>query len=191
MTESAANISRILSVTDRSSEQNNQLFQLVQKQFRGIASRLLRNEKAAISLQETILVHDSFLQLIRSSQQVWETKGDFFARAAQIMRHLLVDHARRRLAQKRGEGKVQNSLESDLAEQKHLDPQALIELNDLLEHLQVKHPEAFKVFDLHYFMGHPLQEIANEILDTPYITIRRRWKVARAFLREQLIGDTK
>jgi DNA-directed RNA polymerase specialized sigma24 family protein len=78
--------------------------------------------------------------------------------------------------------------QSDLAAKQATDPQKLVELNEVVERLEVQHPESFKVFDLHYFMGYELKEIAEDIFDAPYTTIKRRWAMAKAFLHRELSG---
>ena len=189
MNGSARDITTILELGSRDPDTESELFALVKQRFQAIAQGMLRNERAGHSLQPTMLVDDAFLQLIRSRDQDWRNRDEFFAHAARVMRHLLVDHARARLAVKRGAGERPVALEQVGEAEGSFNPQAIVELDEVLQRLEVQHPEVFLVFDLHYFMRYELQEIAGDILDVSYTTVRRRWKMARAFLRRELLGD--
>ena len=136
-----------------------------------------------------MLVDDAFLQLIRARDQDWHSREEFFAHAAKVMRHLLVDHARTKLAAKRGRGEKPIGIDRVGEPSDAYNPQSLVELNDILQRLEAQHPDVFLVFDLHYFMRYELQEIADDILEASYTTVRRRWKMARAFLHRELVGD--
>jgi RNA polymerase sigma factor (TIGR02999 family) len=167
------------------------LFRLIEQRFREIAGALLRKEGKARSWQETMLVDDAFCNLIAASSAQWQNREQFFCSAARVMRRLLVDHARQRKALKRGGGAVVAGLD----EQRHTPrrgtpgPADLLELNDLLEKLETQHPDVFKVFELHYFMGCELKEIADEILRIPYTTVKRRWSKAKRLLYEELTRE--
>ena len=106
------------------------------------------------------------------------------------MRRLLVDHARRQQAQKRGGSAVVLPLDErqDSPRGRSNRPQDIVELNDLLETLEAKHPDIFRVFDLHYFMGCDLREIADDILAVSYTTVKRRWSEAKRILQRELAG---
>lgn len=189
MTGKARDITTLLELGADDSQSEGELFALVQHRFQQIARRLLAAEKPGHSLQPTVLVDDAFMQLIRAREQSWENREQFFSHAAKIMRHALVDRARAALAVKRGAGARPVALEDTVQGGAAQPPQSLIELNDVLERLESSHPAVFQVFDLHYFMQFELQEIANDILDVSYSTVRRRWKMARAFLHRELVGD--
>lgn len=164
------------------------LFRLIEQRFREIAGALLRKEGQAVSWQETMLVDDAFWSLISANSAQWQNREQFFCSAARVMRRLLVDHARRRKALKRGGGAAVGGLD----EQRHTprrgspSPTDLVELNDLLEKLETQYPDVFRVFELHYFMGCELKEIADGILRIPYTTAKRRWSEAKRLLYEVL-----
>jgi RNA polymerase sigma factor (TIGR02999 family) len=167
------------------------LFRLIEQRFREIAGALLRKEGQAGSWQETMLVDDAFCNLIAANSDQWQNREQFFCSAAKVMRRLLVDHARERKALKRGGGAVVAGLD----EQRHTPrpgtpgPADLVELNDILEKLETQHPDVFRVFELHYFMGCELKEIADEILCIPYTTVKRRWSEAKRRLYEELTRE--
>jgi len=163
------------------------VYKLVQKRLRHIAAACMYGERANHTLQETMLVNDAFQKLVGNNE--WEGREQFFCMAARVMRQLLVDHARMKLADKRGGGEAVASLDAVAEPVQHgqSDPQKLVELNDLMEQLEGQHPDAFQVFSLHYFMGWELKEIAETILEKPYITVRRRWDKAKELLREALV----
>ena len=104
------------------------------------------------------------------------------------MRQLLIDYARTRQAAKRDQGEPVARLDgiAEPAASQETDPGQLIELSDIIERLEQDHPEVFKVFDLHYFMGWTLQEIAQDILDIPQGTVRTRWRMAKGFLHREM-----
>ena len=166
----------------------NELFRLIQARFRQIAGRLMRSESPGQTLQETVLVDDAFQCLLDAERPNWANREQFFCTAAKVMRRLLVDHARRRKAQRRGGGEVPVGFagQPEPRDRRTSDPQRLIELSEVVERLEQTHPEVFAVFDLHYFLGYELKEIAEEILDVPYATVKRQWAEAKAFLRREL-----
>lgn len=185
----ARDISTLLATRDRNADTESELFDLVRQRFQVIADRLLKNERAGHSMQPTMLVDDAFLQLIRARDQTWHSRQEFFSHAARIMRSMLVDHARARVAVKRGGGDRPVALHAVGEPTDAVNPHAVVELDDVLQRLEMQHPDVFRVFDLHYFMQYELQEIADDILDVSYTTVRRRWKMARAFLHRELAGE--
>lgn len=191
MIGNARDITTLLELDSRDADAEEELFRLVKERFQAIATALMWKERPEVSVQATMLVDDAFLQLVRRQGQQWTGREAFFAQAAKTMRRLLIDHARERLAEKRGGGDRPTPLEhtGETVPGSSSDPGALVELDEVIQRLETQHPEVFKVFDLHYFMQYELKEIAEDILDVSYTTVRRRWKMARAFLRRELIGD--
>ncbi len=167
------------------------LFRLIEQRFREIAAALLRKEEQAGSWQETMLVDDAFWNLISTSSAEWQNREQFFCSAARVMRRLLVDHSRERKALKRGGGAVVAGLDEQLHTPRRSTPSPtdLVELNDLLEKLETQRPDVLRVFELHYFMGCELKEIADEILRIPYTTVKRRWSEAKRLLYEELTRE--
>jgi len=188
---SAKDITTLLGMLSQDSKAAETLFRLIQQRFHAIARNKMRDERANHSLQSTVLVDDAFRKLIAGANVTWKNREQFFASAAKVMRQILVDHARRREAVKRGGGQAVASLDdvAEPADRGWSDPAKLIELNDVVEHLEKSDPEVFKVFNLHYFMGYELKEISEDILDVPYTTVKRRWAAAKKLLYEELVGD--
>ncbi|MCY2987021.1 MAG: ECF-type sigma factor [Planctomycetota bacterium] len=166
----------------------NDLFRLIQVRFRQIAGRLMKYEAPGQTLQETVLVDDAFQRLLAAERPNWANREQFFCTAAKVMRRLLVDHARQRKAQRRGGGEAPVGFAGQPEPLAHRtpDPQRLLELTEVVERLEQTHPDVFAVFNLHYFMGYELKEIAEQILDIPYATVKRRWAKAKAFLQHEL-----
>ncbi len=169
---------------------NDTLFRWVEDRLRRIAEAKLRRESPGHSLQATILVDDAFCKLIATSDLHWEGREQFFAFAARVMRQLLVNHAHRKMAVKRGGGENGHSVRAENASAPSAsDPAKLVELNDALESLRNEHPEAATVFELNYFGGWTIEQIAEQVLDVSASTVKRRLKLARGFLVETLYDD--
>ena len=164
----------------------NQLFAVVYPQLRQIAGRFLRQERADHTLDPTALVNELALRLLGSAPISYNDRSHFFALAAQMMRRILVDHARARVAGKRG-GAQQRVRLSSVAEDLQAAPQSedLLVLDDAMSRLERADPRAAKVVELRFFGGLHEQQVA-EILGVSVITVKRDWKVARAWLIDQL-----
>jgi RNA polymerase sigma factor (TIGR02999 family) len=164
----------------------NQLFAVVYPQLRQIAGRVLRHERADHTLDPTALVNELALRLLGSAPISYNDRSHFFALAAQMMRRILVDYARARVAGKRG-GVQQRVTLSSVGEDLRAAPQSedLLLLDDAMSRLERADPRAAKVVELRFFGGLHEQEVA-EILGVSVITVKRDWKVARAWLIDQL-----
>lgn len=168
---------------------------LVYAELRRQARRALRREGEGHTLQPTALVHEAWLRLGDQHDARWENRTQFFAIAAQIMRRVLVDHARARRAHKRGGGVVQVSLDdtegaaavSDAgrAGSTPLDAVDVLALNDALARLAVLDPQKARLVDLRYFAGLSIPEAAAALGVSP-ATVGREWAVARMWLRREL-----
>lgn len=171
------------------------LVRLVYAELRRQARRALRREGEGHTLQPTALVHEAWLRLSDQHDAHWESRTQFFAIAAQMMRRVLVDHARTRRALKRRSGAVQVSLgDADRAIATHdaqpaggtpLDAVDLLALNDALERLAVLDPLKARLVDLRYFAGLSIPEAAAA-LGVSSATVGRQWAVARMWLRREL-----
>ena len=162
------------------------LVRLVYEELRRQAGIALRREGAGHTLQPTALVHEAWLRLDDQHAARWESRAQFFAIAAQMMRRVLLDHARTRLAQKRGGGAVQVSLGgARLAEDAPVDVVDVIALDDALERLAALDPQKARLVDLRYFAGLSIPEAA-EVLGISTATVGREWAVARMWLRREL-----
>ena len=162
-----------------------QLVPLVYKELRKIAAAMMRGERPDHTLQPTAVVHEAFIRLIEGDQKHFDNRAHFFAIAARSMRHLLVDHARRRLADKRG-GELQQRV--DLGDEIALTAQQseeVLGLNQALDRLEALDARQARIVEMHYFAGNSVEEIARffEISDR---TVKRELQTARLFLKKQL-----
>ena len=163
---------------------------LVYDELRRLARRHLRHERAEHTLQSTGLVHEAFLRISRESEVQWESRAQFFALASRLMRHVLVDHARARQADKRGGGATLLSLEEAAAAGR--EPAAapaldVIALDQALSRLESLDARQVEVVELRFFGGLSVEETA-ETLDVSPATIKREWACARAWLLRELGG---
>ena len=159
---------------------------LVYAELRRQARLALRREGEGHTLQPTALVHEAWLRLGDQHDARWESRTQFFAIAAQMMRRVLLDHARTRRAQKRGGGGVQITLgDAQAAESAPLDAVDVIGLDDALARLAVLDPQKARLVDLRYFAGLSIPEAA-EVLGISTATVGREWAVARMWLRREL-----
>lgn len=162
------------------------LVPLVYRELRSLAAAQLRSERPAHTLQPTALVNEVFLRLLDGREVAWQNRTHFFALAARMMRHILVDHARARLAEKRGGGAVPLLLEApfDPAPMSDL---ALVALDDALAGLKRMDPRQCRIVELRYFAGLSLEETAESI-GISVATVKRDWAMARAWLRREVEG---
>jgi RNA polymerase sigma factor (TIGR02999 family) len=162
----------------------DELVPLVYDQLRRLASEYMRGERPGHLLQTTALVNEAYLRLMGRQQVSCYTRAEFFAIAAQVMRRVLVDYARERNRVKRGEGAAPLSLEEvavisdDRAEQ-------IIEINAALDNLCSFDSRKGQVFELRYFGGMSVEEVA-EVLRVSEVTIARDWKIAKLWLRREI-----
>jgi len=160
-----------------------ELYALVYSELRGLAEARLRRERRGHTLQPTALVNEVYLRL-DPSKDSWENRRHFFGAASQAMRRILVDHARRRLADKRGAGLERVTLaDLDIAS-----PEAdldLVALDTALEGLERDEPRLAEVVTLRVFAGMSIEQTA-EALELSPATVKRDWVFARAWLAERM-----
>lgn len=156
----------------------------VYDELRRLAQSYLRNERSDHTLQATALVHEAYVHLLDMQHVEWKNRGQFIGLAAQMMRHILIDHARKHAAQKRGGGEYRVSLSA--AEGISLGRDVnLLTLDEALSRFAKIDPERSRVVELRFFGGLSIEETADLLkVSTP--TIERDWRVARAFLRREL-----
>lgn len=162
-----------------------QLTPLVYAELRRIAARQLRREEQGHTLQATALVHEAFIRLCGSEPLSWQDRGHFYAVCAQVMRHILTDHARAQLRDKRGGGAVHVPLDeaaTQLQAHTQLDHAAL---DDALRALETVDPQKGRIVELRYFAGLNIEETAAA-LDISAMTVRREWTRAKAWLYREL-----
>ena len=170
---------------DRDALEN--LLPLVYRELHQLASRYLRRERSDHTLQATALVHEAYLKLIDQREVKWQNRAHFFGVAAQAMRRILVDHARRRNA-KRGADARHVSLDAEAM----LCPARADDfgfLDDALNALAARAPRKAKVVELRFFGGLSVEETAQVLRVAP-ITVMREWKSAKAWLYRELAGPT-
>jgi RNA polymerase sigma factor (TIGR02999 family) len=166
-------------------EARDRLFALVQPHLGQIAARLLQAERRDHTLEPNAVVNELCVRLLGSQPVSYRDRAHFFAIAARTMRRVLVDHARARVASKRG-GHQRRVPLSGLGELHHLpSSEQLLDLNTLLSALEEVDPRAARVVDLRFFGGLHEEEIAA-VLDVSVITVKRDWKAARAWLASRL-----
>jgi RNA polymerase sigma-70 factor, ECF subfamily len=163
-----------------------ELAPLVVHELRRIAAKRLHREAAGHSLQPTALVNEAYMRLARLDRIRWQNRAHFFAVAAGIMRQILVDHARGRLAEKRGGGAVRVVLEPDIAAV--AEPAAeVLALHEALERLALISQRQARVVELRFFAGLSDEESAAA-MGISERTVKRDWRVAKAWLFDQLQG---
>ena len=161
-----------------------ELIPLVYAELRRIARRQMRGERDGISLKTSDLVHEAFLRLVNVNQIEWKDRGHFLAVAAQAMRRILVDRARRRMGQKRGGRQVMDELDEEALPAPGR-PREVVELDDALTALEQVSSWRARVVELRYFLGLSVDETAK-VLDLAPITVMREWKVAKAWLYREI-----
>lgn len=160
------------------------LVEAVYGELKALAARYMRRERDAHTLQTTALVNEAYLKLVNMKAANWQDRAHFFAVAAQVMRRILVDHARKCMAGKRGGDFQFLQLDEGLvfAEGK---PAELVRLDDALEKLAAEDPRAGQVIELRYFGGLSIEETADVLKVSPR-TVRREWMFGRSWLRTEL-----
>jgi len=185
MTE-GENITRLLSTAARDPRSAARLYDAVYNELQALARSSMRRESSGHTLQPTALVNEAYLRLLPSGDG-WENRGHFFGAAAQAMRRILVDHARRRNAAKRGDGAVRVTF-SDLdieAEEPGVDVEAL---DEALKQLKQEDERLEQVVTMRYFAGLSIEQTAAALGTSP-ATVKRDWNFARAWLYERLRGS--
>jgi RNA polymerase sigma-70 factor, ECF subfamily len=161
------------------------LMPLVYSELRRLASNYLRRERGEHTLQPTALVNEAYLKLIDQRNAKWQNRAHFFGISAQLMRRILVDHARQHQAVKRG-GSGQQRVSITTVEKFAKEPEVdLLALNEALDELARMDPQQERIVELKFFGGLQIDEIA-EVLGIGHATVERDWKMARAWLRRQL-----
>jgi RNA polymerase sigma factor (TIGR02999 family) len=162
-----------------------ELFVLVYEELRRIAGSKMAGESAALTLQPTALVHEAWLRLGADAQPKWESREHFFAAAAEAMRRILIDRARRRAAQRHGGGLERVNLETmDVADMAGRD-ELLLAINDALEKLAATDAAKAELVKLRYFGGLTMPEAA-QALGVSEATAHRWWAYARAWLGREI-----
>jgi RNA polymerase sigma factor (TIGR02999 family) len=167
----------------------NQLLPLVYAELRRVAGRQLRNERADHTLQPTALVHEVFIRLVDQRQVDWQNRAHFFGVAANVMRRILVDHARRHSAGKRGDGIRRVSID-DAREVAASRDVPVLALDHALDRLQKVDADLARLVELRAFAGLTIDEAAHVLSVSPS-TAKRDWRTAKAWLNRELGSDTR
>jgi RNA polymerase sigma factor (TIGR02999 family) len=165
------------------------LLPLVYRELRRLAHFQLQKERPDHTLQSAALVHEAYLRLIGLNTPQWESRTHFFAIAAQLMRQILVDYARRHKASKRGGSVCKLSLEDAKAASRRSDVD-VVALDDALNTLAKIDPRQCRVVELRFFAGLSLQEI-SEAMEIAPATVQRDWTTARAWLHREISRDSR
>lgn len=163
------------------------LFAMLYEEFRKLAARYLKREGAAHTLQPTALVHEAFMKLVDQSRVEWQGRTHFFAVGAQVMRRILVDHARRRKRVKRGGGRQRIALDEQIALSPGRD-EDLLAVDEALAKLTEVDPRQAAIVELRFFGGLSVAEVA-EVLGVSKRTVESEWTMVRAWLRRELTKD--
>ena len=164
-----------------------ELMTLVYGELRRLAGRYLNREREGHTLDTHDLIHEAFLRLIDQRQVDWQSRAHFFAIAAQAMRRILVDHARRRGSRRHG-GDVRQLLLDDVADLAVHRDENLVALDEALTELAGEDAALARIVDLRFFGGLEHDEIAA-LLGVSNPTVRRRWRLAKAWLYRRLSGS--
>ena len=180
-------VTRILSAIEHGEPRAaEQLLPLVYEELRKLAAQRLAQEKPGQTLQATALVHEAYLRLVDAEKTGrWDSRGHFFAAAAEAMRRILIDAARTKASQKRG-GSVWKRIDLNRADLvSHAAPDDLLVLDDVLEKLARSDPGAAQLVKLRFFAGLSIEQ-AGELLGLSRSTAYERWTFARAWLQCEL-----
>ncbi len=160
------------------------LLPLVYEELRAIAGEMFQNQPPDHTLQPTALVHEAYVRLVNHQQTEWIDRAHFLAVAAKAMRNLLIDHARKRKAGKRGGGQERVTLDAvvDSAAERSID---LLALDEALETLACLHERQARVVELRFFGGLTVP-VAAQVLEVSPATVDNDWRMARAWLTHQL-----
>ncbi len=180
-------VTRILSaIHDGDRQAASELLPLVYEELRKLAASKMNQEKSGQTLQPTALVHEAFLRLVGGeTPQEWDSRGHFFAAAAEAMRRILIDNARRRGRNKRGGDYVRQELHEESAFVDADDVDDLLALDDALNKLALEDADLAKLVELRYFTGLTIEETA-QVLGQSSRTVKRHWAFARAWLQREI-----
>jgi RNA polymerase sigma factor (TIGR02999 family) len=168
-------------------EASNQLLPLVYDQLRAIAQQRMNEERAGHTLQATALVHEAYMRLVGDDDRSWADRSHFYAAAVEAMRRILIDHARRRGAVKRGGNWCRAAVNvASLALDENLD--SFLALDDAILRLEEQDPVAAQVVRLRFYTGLSIEDTAR-ILEVSPRTVKREWTYARTWLLHRLENE--
>jgi RNA polymerase sigma factor (TIGR02999 family) len=184
--DSSTRIDRLLADWGQGNEEAREaLIPVVYNELRRQARRHLRGERPDHTLESAALVNEAYLRLVREGAPPWQNRAHFFGVAAQLMRHILVDHARKRITAKRGAGAPMLALDPEMIPAAQKQGVDLVALDDALEKLAAIDPRQTRLIELRFFGGLSIEEAAVVLGISP-ATVKREWVTARAWLRREL-----
>jgi RNA polymerase sigma factor (TIGR02999 family) len=188
--ERAGEVTQLLSNWSKGDQAAREaVFPLVYQELRRLAASYLRRERSDHTLQATALVHEAYIRLVDHEHADWQNRQHFFGAAAQLMRRILVDHARAHLAAKRGSGSVKVELTEAIAMSQD-QPAELLALDQCLTRLADLDAQQGKIVELRVFAGLTVEETA-EILSISPATVKRDWSLGKAWLLRQIQKDAR
>ena len=171
------------------SDAARKLMPLIYEELRKLAAHRMSRQPAGHTLQATALVHDAYLRLLGNGEQSWNDRRHFFAAAAEAMRHILIDHARRKGAMRRGGGVEKVQFDDAVLATQTTDENLLV-IDEALEKLAMQDAATVELVKLRFFAGFTFAEAAG-IIGVSERTAKRMWAYARAWLFEELGGKCK
>jgi len=186
-TQTQADVTKLLvNWTNGDKKALEALMPLVYGELHRLAKRYLRRERSDHTLQSTALVHEAYLRMVDQKGVQWQNRAHFFAVAAQMIRRILVDHARTHKAEKRGGGMPKLALDEAIGVPQRRDLN-LVALDDAINALAELDPQQGRIVELRFFGGLSIEETA-EVLSISPATVKRDWAVAKAWLYRDLSG---
>jgi RNA polymerase sigma factor (TIGR02999 family) len=169
------------------SQASEQLLPLVYEELRRLAAARMAHEAAGHTLQPTALVHEAWLRLVGGQPQSWQNRAHFFGAAAEAMRRILIERARRKSRLKRGSGQAPLDI-ADFDVIAAMPDDKILLVDEALEQLKLADPDKAKIVMLKFFAGMTNEQVA-EILQVNERTVRRQWEFARAWLFDRIRGE--
>ncbi len=176
----------LLGWSEGDDESRERLMDIVYQELRRIAGAQLRGERSGHTLQATALVNEAYLRFVDQNRVQWKNRAHFFGIVARLMRRILVDHARRQRAEKRGGGATVLVINEDVVAGPERDFD-LVALDDALEKLQSFDARAAHLVELRFFGGLTIEE-TSEVMELSPATIKREWSTARAWLHHEIVS---
>jgi RNA polymerase sigma factor (TIGR02999 family) len=186
--ETSNEVTQVLQAIQRGGRGSEELLPLVYDELRRLATARMSQEASGQTLQATALVHEAWLRMIGDGDRTWQNRAHFFGAAAEAMRRILVENARRKSRLKRGGGQLRLDIdEIDLAAT--TPDEKILLMNDALEQLQAEDPEKARLVVLKFFGGLTNQEVAENLRVTER-TVERQWAYAKAWLLQKIRTQT-
>lgn len=184
------NITQLLAHVQKGDrEAERQLMEAVYEELHRLAAGYMRRERPDHTLQASALVNEAYVRLIGNGPVSWESRAHFFVTAAQTMRRVLIDHARRHVAEKRGGAGVRIDLNENIAAVENTESGRMLDLDRALTRLAVLDARQARVVELRFFAGLTVEQTA-EVMAISEKTVKRDWAVARAWLEGEIRGSS-